>query len=66
MLKAIAVILLISCMGPTEMPAEENEQPACICTMQYDPVCSQDGKQFGNACEADCAGVKDYSLGECN
>ena len=37
----------------------------CACTMQYDPVCGCDNKQYGNSCLATCAGVKNWTKGEC-
>jgi hypothetical protein len=45
------------CKGP--------EIKDCMCTMQYDPVCGCDGKEYGNACMAGCAGVKSWTKGSC-
>ena len=44
-----------------------NESPKedCICTLQYDPVCGCNHKTYGNACEANCAGITSYTSGEC-
>lgn len=56
-------MLQATCKKSTECKTEPKE--GCVCTMQYDPVCGCDGKTYGNACAAECEGVKSWTKGEC-
>lgn len=41
--------------GKRKLQAAARE--GCICPALFKPVCSADGRQYGNSCEAGCAGV---------
>lgn len=43
----------------------EKIDPACICTMDYNPVCGCNQKTYSNSCMAECAGIKEYTPGPC-
>ncbi|MGB4885218.1 MAG: Kazal-type serine protease inhibitor [Ferruginibacter sp.] len=63
----IIAAFLLSCKG-TKLPTEDcagEKFKDCVCSMQYDPVCGCDGKTYGNACVANCEGIKFYTKGPC-
>ncbi len=55
-----AMFLLASCEKKAAPPAGD-----CVCTKEYAPVCGEDNKTYGNACEAACAGVRVIDQGPC-
>jgi len=60
---SLLCLIFIACKTP--QPCAESPQADCICTRQYDPVCGCNNKTYGNACMAECAGIKTYKKGEC-
>lgn len=44
--------------------AVKGKAGSCICAKLWMPVCGENKKTYGNACEADCAGVK-HTGGAC-
>ena len=59
----LTLLLLFSCSDDECIPMAV---PDCACTAVYDPVCGCDEVTYGNACEAECNSITDYSKGECD
>lgn len=53
---------------PTESDAvivNPQEIQSCVCTKIFMPVCGEDGRDYPNACEAECQGNSKWTEGNC-
>ena len=60
-----ATILLMTLTQCKKDNCEEKTKSNCRCSYNYEPVCGCNGKTYGNACEAECNGITNYTTGAC-
>jgi hypothetical protein len=61
----LLIFQLAGCKTAQTEECKEIVKENCMCTRQYDPVCGCNKKTYGNACEAECHGITNYTKGEC-
>jgi hypothetical protein len=59
------LLLLSALLWSCEKDCVEKKKEDCACIALYDPVCGCNEVTYGNACEANCAGITDYTKGPC-
>lgn len=62
-----SIVIFGSACSTAKGPCIDKEKinPQAICTQQYEPVCGCNNITYGNACEAENAGVTSWEQGEC-
>jgi hypothetical protein len=58
-------LVFAGCKSSKPDECRETVSEGCMCTKQYDPVCGCNQKTYGNACEAECHGITNYTKGAC-
>jgi hypothetical protein len=62
----LTYFIFFGCASTNNCIDESKKDPDVVCFQVYEPVCGCDGQTYSNSCEADKAGVTEYTAGECN
>lgn len=69
-MKALKLLFVTASLGfaisaCNQDDCEGNPNANCACYEIYAPVCGCDNVTYSNDCHAECAGITDYTSGEC-
>lgn len=73
-MRKLLVLLFWMSVGASCTEEAKDVEPNCVetpypsdrvCTMIYQPVCGCNGKTYGNACEAEGYGIRQFTVDEC-
>jgi len=65
LLNILAVSIFLGCASTNNCIDESKKDPDAVCFQVYEPVCGCDDQTYSNSCEANKAGVTEYTEGEC-
>lgn len=60
---SLTLLMFVSCSKGKD--CDEQIDPNCFCTLQYDPVCGCNDKTYSNSCLANCSGIFEFVPGVC-
>ncbi len=62
----LALLLIAGCGQEQDVPEEQTNQTSeIVCTMEYNPICGEDGLTYQNSCFSSLRNVGVEYLGEC-